>query len=198
MPVILTACIVKYGNHITIRNSYNLDCYIDAKLLDEIIKQPHNYYLKLDNWDENIEALVKGMAEIFEVSLPTNIFSGNAYGKIGDNIFRWIAGLPRFTRETKMISKSSQAVRHFAKIINHNPRHILIHKLPSALGFKELSQNDVENFLSIVIKCKNELDNSLNDLKIRLRSFIFWLSPYGNKDESLISLARNMLDKEKI
>ena len=50
-----------------LRNSSNLDCYIDAKLLDEIVKQqPHNYLLlKLDNWNENTEALVKGMAEIF-------------------------------------------------------------------------------------------------------------------------------------
>lgn len=198
MPVILTACIVKYSKYITIRNSSNLDCYIDAKLLDEIVKQPHNYYLKLDNWNENIEALIKGMAEIFEVSLPTNIFSGNAYEKIGDSIFRWIVSLPRFTRETKTISKPSQAVRHFAKIINHNPRHILIHKLPSALGFKELSQNDVENFLSILIKCKNELDNSLNDLLNNIKEILYsWLLPYGNKDESLISLARNMLEKEK-
>ncbi len=198
IPVILTACIVKYSKYITIRNSSNLDCYIDAKLLDEIVKQPDNYYLKLDNWDENIETLIKGMAKVFEVSLPTNIFSGNAYGKIGDSMFRWIASLPRFTRETKTISKPSQTVRHFAKIINRNSKHILIHELPSALGFDELSQDNVKNFLSAFIKCKNELDNSLNNLLNNIKEILYsWLLSYGNRNESLISLARNMLEEEK-
>ncbi|HHV84037.1 MAG TPA: hypothetical protein GXX43_10345 [Tepidanaerobacter syntrophicus] len=198
MPVILAACIVKYDKYITIRNSSDLDCYVDAKLLDEIVNEPDNYLLKLDNWDENIETLIKGIAEIFEVSLPTNIFSGNAYGKIGDAIFRWIASLPRFARETTMISKPAQVVRRFAKIINRNPKYVLTHELPLALGFNDLSYDNVISFLSVFIKLKNELDNSLNNLLDNVKEILYsWLLPYGNNSESLISLARNMIEKEK-
>ncbi len=194
IPVFLTACIIKYKKYVTIRNAAGIDCYINAKLLDKIVQAPNNYFVKLDKWNESLERFIIGLTEIFDKQLSKDIFFSNKFGELADVMFRWYTGLPRITRETTRVNQDAHILRSFARVVNRNPKQMLFYELPKALGYNDCSSRDVYELLKKIKSSKEELDDTLQRSigEIRSRLYMFF-SKYGSHEESLISLARNMV-----
>jgi len=195
IPVLLTVCIVKYRQYITIRESSGVDCRIDAALLDRIVEAPGEYTVKLDDWNEALERFASGLAKLFGEQLPDYIFFSNRFGDLADEMFRWLTGLPRVAREAKSVSEAARALRHYARVANRNPKQILFGDLPRALGYECVPEH-VDALLETVRSAKEELDHVLDRLVEMVQQELYqFFSAYGVGGESLISLARNMVDR---
>jgi hypothetical protein len=195
IPVLLTPCIVKYKKVITIRDSQGADCFIEALLLDQIVDSPGNYSVIMDSWNEAHEVLIKRIALLFGTSISSDLYFANKFGELANDIFSWFTSLPRFSRESHQISKNARAFRRFAKIIVRNPKEVLTNNLPSALGYEHYSLSDLDNLIACIENSKLEIEQSIQVLEERVfKRFRDFFAIYGNPKESLISLAKNMLD----
>lgn len=195
IPVFLSACIYKYKQYITIRDSSGADCRIDAALLDNIAENKEGYFLSLDEWNEAYENLISGIVSLFDRQLSNNIFFANRFGDLADSLFKWYSGLPRVARETKLISENALNLRRYAKIACRNPKKAILIDLPSSLGYKNYTKKDVNAILESIRKCKSEIESTLSRLEIEINKKLHgFFSIFGNNSESLISLARNMVE----
>lgn len=195
IPVLLAACVVKYRQYITIRELSGVDCRIDAALLDRIAETPEQYVVKLDDWNEALEKFATGLARLFGQQFPDNVFFSNRFGDLADQMFRWFTGLPRVARETRSVSQAARALRHHARLANRNPKQVLFGDLPRSLGYECVLEH-VGTLLDTVKSAKDELDHVLDGLGEKVQQALReFFSAYGVEGESLISLARNMVDR---
>lgn len=195
IPVLLTVCILKYKNVVTIRDTTGVDCFIDASLIEQIVENPKDYQIVLSRWNEAHAELCKKIAEIFELPAKDDIFFSNKFGELGKEIFNWFTSLPRYCRETNQISEKARAFRSFAKQIIRNPKEIITEQLPEALGYKHFEVSDVDEIITCIKDYKNEIEQSIHSLKKRVfNRFRAFFEAHGGPEGTLVSLARNMCD----
>lgn len=193
LPALLAIYAVKYKHYVTIVDTAGRDCQIDAALLDRIVDMPEKYSLKLEDWNEALEQFTVALAKLFGWQRCAEAFFSNQFADLGYEVFRWFSGLPRYSRETGSVSNQAIMLRRIARIASQRPRQALLRDLPKALGFRTVTQDNVDLLLEALTSCKAELDGALARLRVQMASELHgYLLRFGNSQESLISLARNM------
>jgi len=196
IPALIVVPLIKYKEYVTIRDSSGQDMRIDSSLLDRIMASPDSYTLQLEEWDEALECLTCGIAEVFQFTMPTDVFFANRFQELGDEVFRWFMGLPRFSRETKNVTKETHVFRRCAKIAGINTKKTLLKDLPELLGYRRYNVRDAERIVEVVDKAKAELESAIDRLAedVEREIFRFLKTHFGREGESLVSLARNAAD----
>lgn len=195
LPVFLTVAVLKYKENLTIRDERDLDCLIDAELLEKIVSAPDKYRVRLDDWNEAACKLTEKYKQMFlPAGAPTSFFA-NQFGILGEAVFHWLLTLPKYARETTTISQNARTLRRYARLAASNAKQVLLVDLPRKLGFESYTVDDVEQLVQVINDARVELQNKLAVLKDRVRHHIeTFLRDYGVPGESLTSRARNLAE----
>lgn len=193
IPAVLAVSVVKYKQYVTIKNISEEDCQVNAALLDKIVEMQEPYYLKLEDWNEALEIFTANVATHFGWQKNADVFFSNQFADLGNEVFRWFSSLSRYSRETSSVSRQAVMLRRIARIASHRPRQALLKDLPVALGFETVELENLDQLSDVLISCKEELDNALDRLQEEVvEKLMAYLVRFGNPQESLISLAKNM------
>ena len=194
VPVVMAATLARVKQNLSIIRA-KAECQIGADLLDKMVMEPSAYELILTDWNVHHEELAQGLSFIFNFPLSGNGILSNRFMEIGEVIFRWFASLPRYSRETKEVSKMAAEFRRHLRQITRNPKHILTSVVPKSWGVSLQDAAEVKAYLETLVAVKQELEACLAELlkgvKLRISAHC---SPYGTAEASLVSLARTMVE----
>ncbi|SJZ77689.1 hypothetical protein [Selenihalanaerobacter shriftii] len=143
---------------------------INVKLFEDINKYPARFTLERIAWDETKEEYITFLEKLFSNRLKDdNSKEVNRLKKIYISIKEWYQALPKYARETKMISKDSLKL---SKIINRRTSEIqkvLLEVMPKKLIGSNLASENIDDLEEIIYDFVKEHNQAYSQLVTRLQ-----------------------------
>lgn len=186
--------------HATIRHNGE-EREINVQLFEEINKYPSRFTLELTKWDEFKEDYISFLEELYSDKLKdSSSCEVNRLKKLYTAIKDWYQSLPKYSRETKEISKESMILRKIISRRNTEIKKLLLKVIPNKMVESEINKDNIDKLKNIIlafIKEHNQAYNYLiNDLQIKIRN-LFATSKEETFKESFSSWYKNLDDKAK-
>lgn len=199
---------------------------ITSDLLNSINESPDDYFVIMENWNEDKANYLKRLEEVFGNYIVEKEKSFNSFAYIAMAMTRWYVELPRCAKEMRSYYDSGNAVpKEYLKFMNllktptENSREFLMEKLPKAYGAKDptisiadsisTAKNDFESVKSRIIdkviemiktvfhgKKKASLTSILNDWSENLKPETLQ-KQYAGNENSVIELIKNVTNDER-
>lgn len=195
IPIYLAAVFHEYKKQLLIEDKHG-QVNLSAELMQQLNAAPENYTLTYLAWDEEKEAYVKELAQIFAEHIIEADYAINAYDYVYKAMRRWYLSLPKYSRESRQNIDGSPLDVSFLKMLRllrqeHGANEVLFTELPLAFGCTE-GTLATKNIAS----CKKFYDARLELLKHSLIAEVKQLfSLQGNKNRlQIMSLASVIKD----
>ncbi len=170
---------------------------LSESLLDDIARNPAEYYLTRLNWTPQMTNYIRNLASLF--SCDPDAATRN---EVADAIRLWYVELPQVTRNSRInhasskgnanISKSRTALFNAVRSVGDDTSVFLFEKLPAAFGVKADSPKLVE----LIRKEKKECDGFLSQTLDRVAEDLTTLFDCAaHSDASLGSTLRDWVDR---
>lgn len=130
---------------------------LDGKLLVKIIEEPNNYLISIDVWDTEKEDYILSLENLFKDYIDYEYRNKNRLGSLYEGIKKYYRGLPKFARETSLVSEETQKIRNIMSNEYLDYKELFFVILPG-----KFSYNLVVDKVKIA---KDELDKFLDNLK---------------------------------
>lgn len=184
LPAFFYAGFDRYKNEIIIvMKEENAECKINSDLLFRVTEEPEKYAVELDNWNKFQEQLVAGLAEIFSINLVTIDYPSNILIELGQVMFQWFVGLPRYTRETDICSEDAKILMEILEKVEKRPREVLLKELPNRYGTVQYDNRELNELLKRVKVATKELEDHIfklrKNIKYELEQFFYSLGING-------------------
>ncbi len=171
-----------------------MELELGSTLLIAINEHPEDYTVFIENWDEEKEEYIVRLDNIFSEYIIDGEKEANNFAYIVRAMQRWVASLPKYSREIKGIYKGRKLDREKLKFVNMlkrpeiNAREFLFDDITNIYGLKEFTPSVADN----VEKTKEVFDKAVDKLIIGLANDVRDCFGKGqSKNATLISI---MLD----
>lgn len=195
IPIYLAAVFHEYKKQLLIEDRHG-QVNLSAELMQQLNVAPENYTLAYLAWDEEKEAYVKELAQIFAEYVVEADYAINAYDYVYKAMRRWYLSLPKYSRESRQNIDGAPLDASFLKMLKllrqeHGANEVLFTELPLAFGCTE-GTLATKNIAS----CKKFYDARLELLKHSLIAYVKQqFSLQGNKERlQIMSLASVIKD----
>lgn len=198
IPVYIAVILHLHKQHAVITTINDKEIEIKAETLENINKNPANYKLKLENWNEQKQNYISNLDELFHKEVNDKEREYNTFDYIVRAMQRWFLKLNKYQKEADNIyqgmehfEKLSAEIRKFRNQLKNtdiNSRELLFDKLP------EIFNVAIEKGLySKIAKAKETIDDLFDNLADHVALDI-QLTFDGHDGSSLLSTMRDWLD----
>lgn len=196
IPIYLAVVFHEYKKQLLIEDKHG-QVNLSAELMQQFNAAPENYTLTYLAWDEEKEAYVKELAQVFAEHIIEADYAINAYDYVYKAMRRWCLSLPKYSRESRQNVDSKPIDASFLKMLRllkqeRGANEVLFTELPSVFGYTEATRAVCKNIES----CKKFYDARLGLLKHALIANVKQqFSLPGNKDRlQIMSLSSVIKD----
>ena len=139
---------------------------LSAALLNAINDKPDEFVVFIEHWDNLKEEYILNLETLFSEYIIWGDKETNNFTYIARAMQRWIASLPKYSKEMTAIYKGHKLEREKIKFINAlkrpeiNAREFLFEDIINIFNLKEFTLNVVDN----IEKTKYVFDNAINQL----------------------------------
>lgn len=200
IPIYL-ACVLHQYKKFTVIKKGTKEIEISARLLDSINNNPSEYFIYIENWNEEKAAYIDSLDELFLPYLKQSDKAYSDFDYVVRGIQRWYLQLPKYTKEAKKVFNEANeeialdaSVIKFAnaiKPVELNSRELLFDSFIKIFGYKEFNGAVIEN----IIAAKTILDSAKSNLISYLTSItIEAFTCSSNHNGSLYSVLKDWYD----
>ncbi|MTI69248.1 MAG: hypothetical protein FH751_03190 [Firmicutes bacterium] len=165
---------------------------LTPQLLKDINNKPNEFQIYIEEWNEDKEQFINELDELFNEYINISEKEYNTFDYIVKAMQRWFLQLPKYTKEYeqkylgnnkyKKMDKSVIRLRNGLRGAKINSRHFLFNKMFKIFKHKSFTNNVIKD----VTKCKEQLDNSLDDLILKLAKDVKEMFENGQKLETTL------------
>lgn len=172
IPIYIAVALHAVKQNIVIKFK-NEELKTTVDLLNSINESPEKYVLYLENWDREKSKYINELSFIFEDDVLEKEKVFNNFNFIVSAMSRWYVGLPRYTKELKIVYRgigntqkvtplASQHIKFLSslKLGNLNAREFLFEKAHKIYGQEKFTLSVVSN----IKDAKEFFDNAKKDL----------------------------------
>ncbi len=169
IPIYLAAVFHEYRQKLILQNQYG-QIPINADSLQMINAYPEGFSLIYLNWDSEKERFIASLSDIFADYIVDAERTRSSYEFIAAAMRRWYMSLPKFTKETRKLTKGQEISRRYLamlKLLKQNTvgNELLFEKLPEAFGYTgDFNAGLAEN----IAAAKTCFDKAVSRLRERL------------------------------
>ena len=178
----------------------NNEVKITPELLNSINENPNEYFVILEDWNEEKAKYMVQLEELFSEFVAEREKAYNSFTYLLLAMNRWFISLPKYAKEmtTKFSAdgkpeKIDTAKKKFVnnlKQLNPNPREFLFETIFDIYGLKEFSVNVVP----IIRDTKGEYDNAVQNLVTELITSVKTMFSNGKSKGSLASIIKDWFE----
>ncbi|AGB42038.1 hypothetical protein Halha_2155 [Halobacteroides halobius DSM 5150] len=174
---------------------------INAKLFERINKHPTRYTIEKTTWDSAKEEYILFLEELYDDRLEENNSEEvNRLKKLYNAIKEWYQGLPKYSRETTELSKSSVTIRKILNKRSSEVKRILLEIIPQKLLGTSINENNVDELKELITTFFKEHNQAyyhlINKLQISICN-LFASAKNVTFKESLATWYQNLDKKAK-
>lgn len=190
IPILLG--VVLHGQHreVILMNSQRQEIPITGATLDEAFSAPREYKLMKINWSEENILFCQRIMEIFRDNLDRDEELLNPVKKNVDAIKRWFLSIPRFSRDTKGLSKEGKNFRKLLKSEEFTSIDFLFTQIPKALGYDNLNKSNLNSIADRLQVVKEEMDCYLHTTLLTLERQLLNLVPVEGSGSLQVALKK--------
>ena len=139
---------------------------LSASLLNAINEKPDDYVVYIEHWDKQKEEYILRLESIFSDYIILSEKESNNFTYVVRAMQRWIASLPKYSKEITSVYKGHKLEKEKIKFINAlkrpeiNAREFLFEDIINIFNFKEFTLNVADN----IEKTKSVFDNAVIQL----------------------------------
>jgi hypothetical protein len=199
IPIYIAVVLHLYKNNLVVLYRGN-EVKITPELLNDINESPKEYYVVLEDWNEEKARYMTRLEEVFAEFVAEREKSYNSFTYLFFAMNRWYLSLPKFAKETTVKYKASGETERIAtasrKFINGlkqldvNPREFLFEKVFDIFGFKCFTENVIANIIAV----KADYDDAVKTLIVYLAGEVKKIFSVGKPKGSLASIIKDWLE----
>ncbi len=196
IPIFIAVVLHQYKKNLVILYHGN-EVRITPELLNDINETPQEYYVILEDWNEDKARYMSQLEEVFSEFIVEREKAYNNFTYLLLAMNRWYLSLPKYSKEMTVKygtdgrpEKINTARRKFIsslKQIDLNPREFLFEKTFEIFGISEIS----DNIIPVIRDTKNEYDNGIKNLIIALIVLVKKIFSKNNAYGSLTSVIKD-------
>lgn len=166
IPIYLAAVFHHYKQELII-SSNRVQSPLNSDTLLQINAAPEKFNLGFLDWNEEREAYIRTLADIFSSYVVPSEKTVSTYGYVVFAMKRWYFSLPKYSKDLKYTA-SGEKIRAdysgFTRILKQNisQHEFLFQKLPTNYGYQD---NFLDGLAQCVRSTKLFYDNALTELK---------------------------------
>jgi len=168
VPILLAIVLREQKKEVLLIDLKGREVPLNAENIDNALKDSKGYYFLKENWSQEKTQMCDGLKKIFidymdedsNLSVPTK--------QIADAFKRWLFSIPRFTRDSKGLTREAKAFRKLFKAEKLTSTKLIFREFPNLFGFQELTVENVTVVLSSLAALKDEIDGYLKAELINL------------------------------
>ena len=202
VPVYLGVIFHLYKEHAVIENINGKELEIKAETIENINKNPGNFNLILEDWNEEKQNYITKLAELFGNYIVSNEKEYNTFDYIVKAMQRWFLQLPKLTKESeqlyignKKFEKLDVKIKKFRNQLKNselNSRELLFDKIPTL--FDKLPGISLFDSIEAAKKTIDEImPHTVNFLVEDMKKLFV-----GNKNASLVSVLQDWEENLKL
>ena len=184
IPIYLAVILAKHKEHVVIKKK-DKECALTANLLNDIELNPNEYFIKLEEWDDEKNSYILILESIFGQYInPADVTSG-AFNYITKAMRRWYLQMTKYENTTKYYCDSS------GKIIALDKSVI---KFRNLLSNPEI--NSHEFLFDKLLKCFDAKDFAFVTARVR-DAYEKLNTTYRNQQKRIIEVLRNVFNAKE-
>lgn len=194
VPIVFALLFHAIRLEISVVDDSGTEMPLTSESIDQGLKSPAHVFIFQQNWSEQKAQFCKQISALWsDHSLKKATMSGPVK-EAADSMKKWFMELPRFTRDSSMVSFEAQKIRSVLRQVKIPSSRLLFEELPRIYGFKNFPDKSVEVMIKGLKKVKTELDNHLVRSLYNLDKELSVVVP-NNNDLSFMAAIRNWVGK---
>lgn len=156
IPLLFSVAIIENLNNIYIRkNGVYKD--LDGKLLVNMVKSPKQYLISIDIWDKEKENYILELESIFKDFIDYKYRRKNRLAALYEGVKKYYKSLPKFTRETDLISANAKRMRTVLSNDYNDYKKLFFSTITGGYSYDDTINN--------VSNAKQEMDEFIDNFK---------------------------------
>lgn len=194
IPLFISVFFNVYKNSIVVNNSKE-DLKINFELLNNINKNPENFYVYLEEWSEKKLVYLSELEKIYEGYIKYGDKTYNNFSYIAMGIQNWYLSLPKYAKEKNFDLEIYKKFKKNIEKITNEPREALFKNILDIFGYEDFCDELIEKFKKIKFDLDSTLDNLIKEISIKLREIF---EENHSSRASLISILKDFEEGLKI
>ena len=165
IPIFVAVVLNSIKQYIVICKN-GIEMELSAGLLTSINEKPEDYVVFIENWNQEKEAYIERLEDIFMDYIINAEKETNNFSYIVRAMQRWLASLPKYAKEMTSVYKGNKLDKGKIKFINAlkkpeiNAREFLFDDVINIFNFKEFTPEVADN----IEKTKSVFDEAIDIL----------------------------------
>lgn len=192
IPILLGIVFHEQRNELCLVDHNGSEIRFTAEAVDSALKKPESYFVLKHSWSNEKEIFCRKILDIFKDYLDENDSLVGPSKQVIDGMKRWFLSLPRFTRDSQMLSKEAREVRRLLRQTGLASSHTLFENLPKIFNEDGLSEGNLSKLMQKVDNIKLEMDGllmvALNDIE---KGMIETIPATTTNESTLLGVLKN-------
>lgn len=186
IPILLAVVFHKQKNEIIIVDNFGIEQVLNSQTIEAGMKEPERYFVLKQDWAEFKSIYCSLLSDLFSNYIDQGEGLYGPSKQVLDAIRRWFFSLPRFTRDSKLLSDKAKEVRRIIRQEGRSSLDVLFKELPKVLIQADINESNYKIIFNEFKNVKEEMDSYfINSILTLERNMLVYI-PRKNESNTLL------------
>ena len=158
IPILVAIILRELKDKVLLTDQNGSEKVLSSHSIEEAFNDLSNTYINIQNWSEDKTIFCSKLQHTFSQYTNGNQVLIGPSRQVVDAMRRWFLSLPKYTRDSKCLSKEAKAIRSIVKQSNLSSFKLLFEDLPKIFGEYPDNNHNLDELFSRINRVKDEMD----------------------------------------
>ncbi|GHO75235.1 hypothetical protein KSD_30060 [Ktedonobacter sp. SOSP1-85] len=175
LPLLVAAALHFRLPVLTMRQSRKIVSPVTAEVFIKLCKQPEQYTIELGPWDARRSILWSILEERVESFVSDQKQTQQPLNALSIGLLRWLQSLPRYCRDTNLVSTNAQEFRNLLRKAQREPARVLSYDLLELLENDSIDVSNEDKYRQIM---RERLSNLMDEIAAAYQMLLYSLDRF--------------------